>query len=178
VTLLPYRRYQADSAAAPTDVEEALRASVEPRRLLRFGASAHPFEGEVTAGAFDLRRIISYRNSFLPRIRGTIAPIPDGSRVAVTMSLHPSVLVFMTAWLGFTGLAAVALLVAALRGAGSAYQALGPAVMFLFGWGMTLGAFSFEARRAERVLAEIISVPPGVGAVQHRVAADGAAPRR
>jgi hypothetical protein len=178
VTLLPYRRYQADSTAVPSDVEEAVRASVEPRRLLRFGASAHAFEGEVTAGAFDLRRIISYRNSFLPRIRGTIAPTPEGSRIAVTMSLHPAVFVFMTAWLGFTGIAALVLFVAVLRGAGSAYQPLGPAVMFLFGWGMTLGAFSFEARRAERVLAEIISAGPGLGAVQHRVAADGAAPRR
>jgi hypothetical protein len=77
------------------------------------------------------------------------------------MSLHPAVFVFMTTWLGFTGLAAVALFVAALRGAGSAYQPLGPAVMFLFGWGMTLGAFSFEARRAERVLAEIINARAG-----------------
>jgi hypothetical protein len=178
MTLLPYRRYQADSGAAPSAVEDALRASVEPRRMVRLGAGTLPFEGEVGAGVFEVQRIIGYRNSFLPRIRGTIAPSPEGSRVTVTMRLHPTVFVFMTVWLCFAGIGCAVLVVAALRGTGSAYQPLGPALMFVLGWAMVSGGFFFEARRAERLLADIMSARPGASAVQPRVAADGAAPRR
>jgi len=154
--LLPYLRYEVISPKTPSEVQAALRGLVEPRRFLRLGAGTRPFEGEVEDRTFDLQRIIGYRNSFLPRIRGTIDATSEGSRISITMRLHPFVLVFMTAWLGFAAVGCGALLVSGLNGRGPVYGALGPAVMFVFGWTLAAGGFTSEARKATRLLAEVM----------------------
>jgi hypothetical protein len=175
--LLPYLKYEVISQKTPGEVQAALRTAVEPRRFLRFGAGTRPFEGEVEDHTFDLQRIIGYRNSFLPRIRGTIDAIPEGSRISVTMKLHPFVLVFLMAWLGFAAVGCGALLISSLRGSGPAFGAVGPAVMFVLGWAMAAGGFTFEERRATRLLADVMMTRPSARAGQLRVATDGAAPR-
>src|SRR6188474_594186 len=98
---LPYRKIELCSPLPVSEVVRLLENAVEPRRWLRWGASHCPFEGTVTEFAFDIRRIISYRNSFLPQIRGTISQDAAGSRISVTMQLHVTVAAFMTVWLGF-----------------------------------------------------------------------------
>jgi hypothetical protein len=45
----------------------------------------------VTGFTFDIQRIIGYRNSFLPRIGGTIAADGRGSAISIAMKLHPAV---------------------------------------------------------------------------------------
>ena len=176
--LLPYQRYEVISPKTPDKVRAALRGAVEPRCFLRFGAGTRPFEGEVEQRTFDLKRTIGYQNAFLPRIQGTVDATPGGSRISVTMSLHPVVLVFMTAWLGFAAVGCGALLVSGLSGRGSVYGALGPAVMFVLGWTLAAGGFTFEERIATRLLADVMMARPSGGAVQPRVAADWASPRR
>jgi hypothetical protein len=175
--LLPYRRYELVSAKTQWEVEAAMRAAVEPKRFFGFGAPPRPFEGEVGDGTFDVQRAISYRNSFLPQIRGKISAAPGGSRIAVTMRLHPFVLVFMTIWLGGVGASCLLVLATELRKGDSAL-AVGPAIMFVFGWALATGSFNFEANKADTLLATTMVARSSADAVQPRVAADEAAPRR
>jgi hypothetical protein len=151
--LLPYLRCELASSKTPSEVEEAMRAAVEPKQFLRVGGATRPFEGVVGDRAFNVRRIIGYRNSFRPEIRGEISAAPDGSRIAITMSLHPVVLVFMIVWLGGVGVGCVAMLMHANRKGGTAVQVLGPAGLFAFGWLLSAGGFTFEARKAQALLA-------------------------
>jgi hypothetical protein len=58
--------------------------------------SAPPFSGSVYDSSFKIVRFISYRNSFLPVIRGSVAPANIGSRLWVIMYLDPVVALFMT----------------------------------------------------------------------------------
>jgi|SRR6187551_977617 len=176
--LLPYRRYELVSTKAPSEVEAALRDAVEPKSIWRFSTATRPLEGEVGDAVFDVRRIIGYRNSFLPQIRGKISAAPEGSRIAITMRLHPLVLAFMTFWLGVVGVGCVWSLVAELQKGGAPLKALGPAVMFIFGWALSAGAFTFEARKADVLLASTMVARPTTDDVQPRAAADGATPRR
>jgi hypothetical protein len=63
-----------------------------------------PFDGNVTGRTFKLVRVIRYRNSFLPVIRGRISDSPHGgTTVRVRMTLHLFTALFMAAWLGFVG---------------------------------------------------------------------------
>src|SRR5271154_1848899 len=55
------------------------------------GPIVEPFIGRVQDGSFKLRRDIRYRNSFLPLVRGHVVPTSTGTRVSVTMFLHPFV---------------------------------------------------------------------------------------
>jgi len=155
--LLPYRRRVFASAKTKDEVEAAMRAAVAPRRSFGLGAPTRPFEGEVGDGTFNVQRAITYRNSFLPRIRGTISAAPDGSRIAVTMRLHPLVLVFMTVWLGGVGAAILLILAGELRKGRLSSAVLPPATMFIFGASISTGCFAYEARKAVTLLADTMT---------------------
>jgi len=156
MNLLPYRKIELYSPLPADAVVRRLRNAVEPKRWLRFGAGDCPFEGTVTQTTFNIQRIISYRNSFLPQIRGTIIPEGNGSRISLTMQLHIAVAIFMTVWLGGVSFAVVATAPAVLASRAELGPALIPIGMFLFGSILTVGSFSFEARKAERLIASLL----------------------
>lgn len=155
--LLPYERFIIETPLLPARAAQALADNVEPRRLLRFGRGEKAFEGEVADNGFSIQRVIGYRNSFLPRIQGTFERSPNGTRVSGTMKLHPLALAFMVVWMGAVAIAAFVILSASLVGHEFEPAALVPVGMFFFGWAMTSGAFTIEARIAQRRLAEILS---------------------
>jgi hypothetical protein len=102
-----------------------------------------PFIGSVSDDWFKIHRDIRYRNSFLPMIRGRVTPNGFGSRVDVTMSLHPLVGLFMIFWLGGVGLSAFA-----IRSASSVI----PVGMFIFGAALTAAGFFPEAMKAKQLI--------------------------
>ena len=106
-----------------------------------------PFIGSIDGNDFKVRRDIRYRNSFLPSIRGRVIPTPEGATVAVTMHLHPVVIVLMSFWLGAVGSGAWAMFVR-----GKTIEALPLCGMFVFGLALTFGGFYPEAFKARRIL--------------------------
>lgn len=160
--LIPYQVLVIDSPLPPDEAAARLARHVEPRRWFRFrlgallggGPRTRAFEGEVQGSHFSIRRILGYDNSFLPEIEGWIELAAQGSRIRVTLRLHWLVAAFMVVWLG------AALLFSLTAGAGSLAvgDPLGlavPALMFVFGWALMAGAFSWEAAHARRRLAEL-----------------------
>jgi hypothetical protein len=108
-----------------------------------------PFIGSAGHDSFKMRRDIRYRNSFLPLIRGYLLQTPTGTKINVTMFMHPVVAVFMTYWLGLTG----ALTIFPRAGATS----IPAAISFLFGVALMCGGFFWEAFKAKRILAGAFS---------------------
>src|SRR5262245_54110562 len=105
---MPLYRFQIQSHLTIQAVLERVRALVRetpgfPQSLKEsFGwrpKGTPPFFGEIEGSEFRLHRDIRYRNSFLPRITGYVASGPSGTKIDVTMRLHPFVLVFMALWL-------------------------------------------------------------------------------
>ena len=47
------------------------------------------FEGDISPQQFKITRIISYRNSCLPVIRGRFEPTQAGTRIVIDMKMHP-----------------------------------------------------------------------------------------
>jgi hypothetical protein len=100
--------YQSLTIHSPNSVEtlrDRLTRAIEPEKVFRFswgfGSSNHaPYEGEVCDTGFKISRIIDYRNSFLPTIRGRFEPTPQGTTVQISLSLHPAVTVFLVVWYG------------------------------------------------------------------------------
>ncbi len=117
---------------------------------------APPFFGSVEGTEFKCQRDIRYKNSFLPRIRGRVGRSPYGTRIDVTMSLHPIVAALMVIWLGGVGISAVV-----FGQSDGAPIAMMPIPMFIFGVGLTLGAFYPEAIKARRLLEQHLS--DGIG---------------
>ncbi|HEU0014462.1 MAG TPA: hypothetical protein VFQ45_12305 [Longimicrobium sp.] len=166
--LLPYERLEIESPLPPVEVCARLASVIEPRRLFRFGRDgARDFEGWIDGNAFEVQRIIGYQNAFLPRIAGVVEPAGSGSRITATLKLHPFVAVFMAVWMGAVLVVGVPMMIAMLlvpsvepdRG-----MRLIPPGVFLAGWLLVSGSFTFEARRARALLsalAESLARAPG-----------------
>jgi hypothetical protein len=159
---MPFYRFQIESPLPTQTVLLRIRTLVREKPGFwqsikeSFGgrpAGSPPFIGKVEGDAFLMSRDIRYRNSFLPQVRGSVVSTSRGSRVLITMYLHPLVAVFMLFWLGGIGAGALAAFNAQN---GSIGPALIPAGMFLFGIVLTVGAFYPEAFKARRLLEQSI----------------------
>lgn len=81
------------------EIIRRLSDCIEPEKTFRFGifssGSTKSYEGKINGQTFNIKRIISYRNSFLPRINGVIERDFDGLTIKVKMRLHTFVIVFL-----------------------------------------------------------------------------------
>lgn len=154
---MPFYRFEIDVDFPPPVVVERLRSIVRDKRTFReslsrmwlFGnTEGAPFIGSVQDGSFKIRRDIRYRNSFLPIIWGRVLPNGVGTRVFVTMLLHPLVLLFMIFWLGSVGYAVVSV---------PSGSSMIPILMFIFGIAITLGGFIPEAIKAKRLISDAVT---------------------
>jgi hypothetical protein len=144
------------SDLAPEALAGLLREAVgeDPRR---------PFSGSVTDGAFVITRLREYRSTFMPVLRGLLAPGPDGSsRVRLRLRPPSVVIIFMTVWLGF--LAAVAATILAGRAFGgtrSLLWLLAPAGVAVRSWRLMCSVFAADARWAvEHLLEKLPALRP------------------
>ena len=154
---LPVDSFEIETTQSPESLVNLLSRHIEPQKLFRFGSRNHkPFQGSLSIDGFIMTRIIHYRNSFLPIIRGTFSPSPWGTKITIKMTLHPLVIAFMTMWLGSVGSMAVALCLAAIFSDDVAWPIpLAPLGMFIFGWALTSGGFWYEARQTKKNLQQL-----------------------
>jgi len=98
--LLPYATFTIQTQEPLSAVIEKLDAQIEAPRAFRWDFSRNhaPYEGTISSSGFEIRRIIHYRNSFLPNIRGRFESSAEGRLIRVTMKLHPFVIAFLLFW--------------------------------------------------------------------------------
>ena len=121
-----------------------------------FDRDGRPFVGSMVGSTFDVMRTTRGRNSFRPRIRGSIETANGGSEVHGTMQLHEMVVVVMAVFLGLPIMVLISLLAGSVRSGSlnpAAPYALGVVGFLLV---MMLGGFALESRRALRDLAAIV----------------------
>jgi hypothetical protein len=159
---MPFYRFQIESPLPAQTVLQRIRTLVRDKpgfwKSIKESFGGHPnggppFIGKVEGDTFCMYRDIRYRNSFLPQVRGSVVSTSRGSKVLVTMYLHPLVALFVLFWLGAVGAGALAVFSAQNGNIG---PALIPAGMFLFGIILTVGAFYPEAFKARRLLEQSI----------------------
>lgn len=119
-----------------------------------------PYEGWLRGNSFKVNRLIMYRNSFLPTIKGEIVKEYRGAKVHITMRLHTFVLVFMLIWLGGVFAFCIAALFTSAGGEMGAFI-LVPFGMLLFGYGLSTAAFKYESKKSKAFFAEVLEVEGG-----------------
>ena len=141
------------------EIINRLSGFIEPKKTFRFGifssGSAKSYEGQINGKKFKIKRIIGYRNSFLPRIDGIIEREFDGLTIKVKMRLHIFVIVFLCIWCGGVGLACIAFLTQVFNHSGFNPVALIPFGMLIFVYALTMGGFKFESRKSKKDLQNI-----------------------
>lgn len=141
------------------EIIRRLSDCVEPEKTFRFdifsSGSTKKYEGQINGHTFKINRIISYRNSFLPRIEGKIERDLDGLIIKVKMRLHIFVIVFLCIWCSGVGLGCIALLRQALNSSEFNPATLIPFGMLIFVYLLTMGGFKFESNKSKKDLQRI-----------------------
>ena|SRR5687768_7943521 len=160
----PFERLTIETPLAPEEVRQRLAQIIEPKQMFRFFSRDHKaYQGNLNNDRFEVSRIIHYRNSFLPVIKGEIRPGLGGTVVDITMHPHPFVIAFMIIWFGFAGTIFAGILSTSLisiwqSNGGSLTDLAGvifPAGFLLFGYVLVMGGFKFEAAKSKAFFQEL-----------------------
>jgi len=145
---LPFHRFEIVSPLDRQAALDAMKAHTEPENWFRFGGPRDNarFEGEISGEGFHVRRIIGYRNSFLPVIDAKVHGGASGSRIEVQMRMFLFVYAFCAVWI-------VGVLTAVIAGGTTGLLIGGPMLLFL--WAMTMIGFWIEAGKQEQTLRTI-----------------------
>lgn len=149
MTFLPFETIVIETSLTKEETISNLMKNIEPETTFRFQnkSDTKDFEGRLNGNEFEIKRIISYRNSFLPIIRGKIETFGTGTQITINMRLHVAVMIFMAVWFGFVGL----FFIASLSSAGISETLLYPLGMLIFGYALTMGGYLFESYRTKEI---------------------------
>ena len=142
------------------EIQKRINEVIEPKKTFRmtgiFGNSNHkPYEGSINGNSFNMTRIIGYRNSFLPRIKGEIEKGFNGNKINVKMRLHAFVIVFMFIWFGGVGIGCLAVLSTLSNSDNFEPMTLIPCGMLVFGYALVTGGFKYESIKSKKYLAQL-----------------------
>jgi hypothetical protein len=134
-------------------VLQRLNAKVEPPKAFRFSKKHAPYQGTISESGFQISRIIDYRNSFLPVIRGSFEVQPHQTLIHVQMSIHTFVIAFLGFWFLFWYGTIVPITLTDAMPKNMAALFVGMPILMLFIFWV---AFWSEANRSRSKLAQII----------------------
>lgn len=98
---LPFENFIIETTLSGDKLIGELSNNIEvPRTWSWTRKSKKPFEGTLRDNEFTIQRVIDYRNSFLPELRGKILESGGTVRISVNMSVASIVKAFMVVWLG------------------------------------------------------------------------------
>lgn len=88
--LLPFDSYTLYTRLNPTEVKAKINSVIKPKGAVYSAAYADQqenwaYEGSVKGDSFEIKRIINYRNSFLPIIKGSIRGSMNLTAVSIRM---------------------------------------------------------------------------------------------
>jgi hypothetical protein len=163
--LIPFDAFVLELPNAPEVLAARLAARTTPETWWSKFTGGSPlwsapdgsvFAGEVSESGFRVRRIISYRSAFRPRLCSLFFPSANGTRVEVSMRFPETRGVL--AWMGLV--AFLSLLFSALgllKGTRAWPFLLIPWAMVLIYWVMIQGSFWFDAPTSRREITRILS---------------------
>ena len=149
---------------SPQEAIEKVKESIESKKLFRWNRygknkNQKPYEGEVIENTFTITRIISYRNSFIPIIKGNIESDYRGTKIIVKMRLHIIVMIFIFFWCGMISIGALAYTSDFMSTGDFQPYTLLPFGMILLAYGLALGGFKYESKKSKKFHSQKIKNP-------------------
>ena len=93
--IIPYKKIRINHTKNKDIVREIINSSIEPCKIFGYSNSNKMFCGHIEDSSFKIRRIIKYRNSFLPILKGNILD----QEVIVTIRMNHFANIFMSIWM-------------------------------------------------------------------------------
>ncbi|MGB8698139.1 MAG: hypothetical protein WCD18_01875, partial [Thermosynechococcaceae cyanobacterium] len=95
--LLPQKTFTLQTPDPLPLVRERLSAKIVSRTSMRSQTDV-AYRGAISQDGFEISRVIGYRNSALPVIRGRFEPLANGTAIHISMGIHPFVAGFLGFW--------------------------------------------------------------------------------
>jgi hypothetical protein len=154
MTFLPFEKFEIESSLSKEKVIIALMENIEEEKMIRFWkrSDAKDFEGTIRGNEFEIQRIISYKNSFLPIIKGRMETAGYGAKLRIDMRIQIPVILFLVIWFGIIGLFFI---IEIFKGINDVKSILFPFGMLLFGYILTMAGYLVEASKAKDLLLDI-----------------------
>lgn len=162
-SILPFEKYTLICNLSIDEIIKRLEKNIDLDSTPRFfgtnSSSGKPYKGKCSESTFSITRVINYRNSFLPLIKGELSAYLNQTRINITMRPTLPVLVFSSIWLGIVGIVALFFILAALSPPADSditfSLALVPLGMFIFGILLITLSFNAESKKARIFLADL-----------------------
>jgi hypothetical protein len=163
---LPYEHYTLITKLSPDVARKRLAENIEPPKIaitqIFKSTYTKPYKGHFSNNSFEMSRVITGRNSFLPIIRGWVSPQMTGAQIFITMRPVIAVIIFMFFWLGVVGLVClggIIIFIAHFKQIlhnGFSPAAVIPYGMFAFGYLLCTLSFKYESKKSKAFLANLL----------------------
>lgn len=94
--LIPYQKFSITATYSVDDTKQRLESIIT--KTAKSNNNTKFFSGAINGNTFKITRILFYRNSFNPVIKGEFDSTTNGTEIFVRMSLPKVVLVFLAIW--------------------------------------------------------------------------------
>jgi hypothetical protein len=99
---LPFEKLIIRSKISEEEVLRRINSLLEPKKKFQvgfFGSFSYGgYRGQINDKKFNIRRNISYKNSFLPEIIGNVERVNDDTVIKVVMRPHIFIIIFLSFW--------------------------------------------------------------------------------
>ena len=161
--IIPSEKIVITTPLSKHEVKRILMENIRPKKGLTIGfnrtRNKELFEGDLTQDKFNIQRIITGRNSFLPQIKGQIQPNNNGTKLTANLKVHTFIIVFMIFWLTFVGFAFVMGIIGVIHQGTNPFMLILPLIMIAFGIGLVHYGFNLEKENSINDLNRIVNGP-------------------
>ena len=102
---LPYSNFVIETSLDKKTAMQNLLSNVNTYKGSIFSVKSpkNLFRGDLYGDSFRIRRILSYRNDFIPTIKGQFKSTDHGTKIVISMTLSLHVYIFVIFWLAVFG---------------------------------------------------------------------------
>lgn len=159
--IIPSNKVEIITTLSNQEVRKILTENIQPKKGFTFSfykSKEHKlFEGVFDSDKFEIQRVITGRNSFLPQIKGYIRPNSNGTKLIADLKLHTFVIVFMSFWLSGVSFGLIVTIIGILKQGTNPFLVVFPLIMLAFGIGLVHYGFNSEEEKSINDLKRILS---------------------
>lgn len=154
--MFSFEKITLKSSLSKNEILQRLADYIEPEKKIRFRffwtPITKPYEGMISGDQFRVKRIINYRNSFLPEVNGNIEETVVGNMVTLEMRLSLFVRIFAGIWFTMLVIGIISIAIMESQGEITASFALIPmAALVVIASAMFL-SYRYECKKARKDL--------------------------
>lgn len=159
--IIPSDKIEIVTTLSNQEVRKIMAENIRPKKGFKIGfnksSEKELFEGTLNQDKFEIQRIITGRNSFLPQIKGQIQPNINGTKLIADLKVNTFAIVFMIFWLTFIGLAFVMGIIGIMNQGTNPFLLIFPLIMIAFGIGIVHYGFNSEREKSVNELKRILN---------------------